>query len=143
MTSFNTAERRVFQLLVAILAFICFVPGGISAFGGLNASAGVSGMEMIFDQDSLLRGFADNQYRFGYGVFFTQGLVLAFFLTNIEKHTNLFRFALLALFIGGIARVTNIMEFGIVSDKIVPPTIIELALVPLLIVWHLRVARKA
>ncbi|WP_231870364.1 MULTISPECIES: DUF4345 domain-containing protein [unclassified Marinomonas] len=115
----------------------------MSAFGGLNASAGVSGMEMIFDQDSLLRGFADNQYRFGYGVFFTQGLVLAFFLTNIEKHTNLFRFALLALFIGGIARVTNIMEFGIVSDKIVPPTIIEFALVPLLILWHLRVARKA
>lgn len=100
-------------------------------------------MEMIFDQNSLLRGFADNQYRFGYGVFFTQGLVLVFFLTNIEKHTNLFRFALLALFIGGLARVSNILEFGIVSDKIVPPTVIELALVPLLVIWHLRVAKRA
>ena len=76
----GNTERKVFQLLIAILAVICFVPGGASTFGGINGSAALTGGEMIFNGESILRGFVDNQYRFGFGVFFTQGLVLLFFL---------------------------------------------------------------
>lgn len=134
-------ERRVFQLFVVILAVICFVPGGVSAFGGLNASAGFAGGEALFATDSVLRGFADNQYRFGFGVFFTQGLVLLFFLRNIDANAVLFRFCALALFVGGVARLTNIMEFGVVDSQVVGPTFIELAIIPLLVLWHKRIAR--
>lgn len=141
MTQVNNLERKVFQLFIIILAIICFVPGGVSAFGGLNASATFGGGEMLFTADSVLSGFADNQYRFGFGVFFAQGLVLIFFLRNIERHTTLFRFAALALFIGGLGRLTNIMEFGLVDSQVVGPTVIELAVIPLLVLWHRRVAQ--
>jgi len=137
----NNVERRVFQFLILLLAIICFVPGGASAFGGLNGSAALSGGEMIFTADSLLRGFADNQYRFGFGVFFAQGLALLFFLTNIKQNSTVFRFVVLALFIGGLARLSNIIEFGLVDHQVVGPTVIELIIVPFLLLWHHRVIK--
>ena len=141
MKQISVFETRIFQLLVALLAVICFVPGGISAFGGMNASAAAGGGDALFAADSVLRGFADNQYRFGFGVFFTQGLVLLFFLRNIKLHSNLFRFVVLALFLGGVARLSNILEFGLVDPQVLPPTIIELVIVPLLALWHYRIAK--
>jgi len=135
----NNVERRVFQFLILLLAIICFVPGGIATFGGINASAALANGEAVFATDSLLRGFTDNQYRFGFGVFFAQGLILLFFLSNIQQHTNLFRFVALALFIGGLGRVSNILEFGIVDSQVVGPTVIELVIIPLLVLWHRRI----
>lgn len=139
MSQVNKIERKVFQLLILILAIICFVPGGASAFGGLNGSAALGGGDLIFGAESVLRGFADNQYRFGFGVFFAQGLALLFFLSNISEHKNIFRFVALALFIGGLARISNILEFGLVDEQIVPPTVIEVAIIPLLALWHKRI----
>lgn len=141
MNQVSTIERRIFQLLILILAIICFVPGGASAFGGMNGSAALGGGEMIFNADSILRGFADNQYRFGFGVFFAQGLALLFFLRNIELNATVFRFVVLALFIGGLGRLSNIMEFGLVDPQVVGPTVIELIIVPLLALWHKRVIK--
>ncbi|TDF42244.1 DUF4345 domain-containing protein [Alteromonadaceae bacterium M269] len=138
----NKIERRVFQFFAVVLAVICFVPGDASAFGGLNGSAALGGGEVIFHAESLLRGFADNQYRFGFGVFFTQGLILLFFLRNIEEHATLFRFVMLALFIGGLGRLSNIMAFGVVDSQVMGPMIIELVIVPLLALWHYRIVRK-
>lgn len=142
MNQVSVFETRAFQLLILLLAVICFVPGGASAFGGLNGSAALGGGDAIFHADSILRGFADNQYRFGFGVFFAQGLVLLFFLRDIKQHTNLFRFAALALFVGGLGRLSNIMEFGVVDPQVVGPTVIELVIVPLLAMWHFRVVRN-
>ncbi|WDD97538.1 DUF4345 domain-containing protein [Thalassomonas actiniarum] len=143
MTRLNSrlgkTERKVFQLLIAVLAVICFVPGGASTFGGINTSAALAGGEMIFNGESMLRGFVDNQYRFGFGVFFTQGLVLLFFLRNIEQYATLFRFSALALFIGGVGRATNILEYGVVDPQVVGPTVIELLVIPVLVVWHMRI----
>lgn len=141
MNKVNPIERRVFQFLILLLAIICFVPGGVSAFGGLNGSAALGGGEVIFSSDSILRGFADNQYRFGFGVFFAQGIALLFFLRNIEVNATVFRFVVLALFIGGLGRLSNIIEFGLVDPQVVAPTAIELIIVPLLVLWHSRVSR--
>lgn len=143
MNQVSTIERRIFQLLILILAIICFVPGGASAFGGMNGSAALGGGEMIFNADSILRGFADNQYRFAFGVFFAQGLALLFFLRNIERNATVFRFVVLALFIGGLGRLSNILEFGLVDSQVVGPTVIELVIVPLLALWHSRVTKIA
>jgi len=142
MSKVKQVERKVFQVLIVILAIICFGPGGVSTFGGLNASATLGGGEMLFNGDSVLRGFADNQYRFGFGVFFAQGLALLFFLRNIERHIVIFRFVVLALFIGGLGRLSNIIDFGLVDSQVVGPTIIELIIVPLLAVWHSRVIKN-
>jgi len=141
MNQVSTIERKIFQFLILILAIICFVPGGASAFGGMNGSAALGGGEMIFNADSILRGFADNQYRFGFGVFFAQGLALLFFLRNIELNATVFRFVVLALFIGGLGRLSNIMEFGLVDPQVVGPTVIELIIVPILALWHKRVIK--
>ena len=79
MNSVTNIEKKLFQLLILVLAIICFVPGGVSAFSGLNGSALLGGGELIFSADSVLRGFADNQYRFGFGVFFTPGFSVVIF----------------------------------------------------------------
>ena len=141
MTQKSTLERRIFQFFILLLAIICFVPGGVSTFGGMNASAIFGGGEAIFADDNMLRGFADNQYRFGFGVFLAQGFVLIFFLRNINQHTTLFRFAALALFVGGLGRLANIMEYGIVDSQVVGPTVIELLVVPMFVLWHNRIIK--
>ena len=141
MTKLNKTERLLFQLLVVALAVICFVPGGVSTFGGINASASLAGGEMIFTSESMLRGFVDNQYRFGFGVFFAQGLILLFFLINIEKYALLLRFAVLSLFIGGLGRLSNIVEYGVIDSQVVAPTVLELVVIPLLIIWHMRILK--
>ena len=143
MTRLNKTERRLFQFFVTVLAIICLVPGGAATFGGINASALLASGQPIFEADNLLRGFTDNQYRFGFGVFFTQGLVLLFFLRNMEKHATLFMFVALSLFIGGIGRATNILEFGVVDNSIVAPTVVELVLVPLLVAWFIRIVNHS
>ena len=139
MNQVSVLETKAFQLLILLLAVICFVPGGASAFGGLNGSAALGGGEAVFGADSILRGFADNQYRFGFGVFFAQGLALLFFLKNMRQQATLFRFVAFALFIGGLGRLSNIMEFGVVDPQVVGPTVIELVIVPLLALWHVRI----
>lgn len=141
MNQVLTIERRVFQFLILILAIICFVPGGAGTFGGMNGSAAVGGGDMIFNAGSMLRGFADNQYRFGFGIFFAQGFALLFFLRNIELNATVFRFVVLALFIGGLGRLSNIIEFGLIDLKVAVPTVIELIIVPLLALWHKRVIK--
>ncbi|MCG7532766.1 DUF4345 domain-containing protein [Psychrobium sp. MM17-31] len=142
MNQTSTFERKAFQLFTVILTIICFVPGGASAFGGMNGSAALGGAEAIFQADSILRGFADNQYRFGFGVFFAQGLVLIYFLRDISKHANLFRVVALGLFVGGLARISNVLEFGLVDSQVVGPIVIEIIVVPLLALWHSRVIRN-
>ncbi len=141
MTQFNKFEKTVFLVLVTLLAVICFVPGGGATFGGMNTSSSLAGGELIFNAESVLRGFMDNQYRFGFGVFFTQGLILLFFLRNIEKYTLLFRFSALSLFIGGLGRASNILEYGVIDSQVVGPTVIELVLIPLLVIWHIRIVK--
>ena len=143
MTQFNKAEKILFQILVVVLAIICLVPGGAGAFGGMNASSSLADGTLIFNSESILRGFIDNQYRFGFAVFFTQGLALLFFLRNIAKNSILFRFAALSLFIGGIGRASNILEYGVVDSLVVGPTVVELVLVPLLVIWQMRIAKNA
>ena len=142
MTQVNKLEKLGFQFLVAALAIICFIPGGVATFGGINASTAMATGDLILSADSMLNGFVDNQYRFGFGVFFAQGLVLLFFLSNITEHRHLFRFAALALFIGGVGRLTNIVEHGVLDDQVVGPTVIELVAIPLLVLWHLRIMNK-
>lgn len=134
-------ERKVFQFFVLILAVICFIPGGVSTFGGMNGSSLFGGGPLIFAEDSVLRGFADNQYRFGFGVFLAQGIALLYFLSHIEKHAVIFRFVVLALFVGGLGRLSNIVEFGVVDQQVVGPTVIELVIVPLLLLWHQRIIK--
>ena len=141
MNQVSNIERKAFQLFAIILTIICFVPGGASAFGGMNGSAALGGAQAIFEADSILRGFADNQYRFGFGVFFAQGLALLFFLRDIAKHVNIFRFVALGLFVGGLARLSNVLEFGLVDSQVVGPIVIEVVIVPLLVLWHSRVIR--
>lgn len=142
MNQTSTIERKAFQLFTIILAIICFVPGGASAFGGMNGSAALGGADAIFQADSILRGFADNQYRFGFGVFFAQGLILLYFLRDISKHANLFRVVALGLFVGGLARISNVVEFGLVDSQVVGPIVIEIIVVPLLALWHNRIVRS-
>ncbi len=80
----NKAETKAFQILVAVLATICFVPGGAGAFRSVNASSSFARGELIIIAESFLNGFIDNQYRFVFvfvfvfGVFFVQGLILLF-----------------------------------------------------------------
>ena len=142
MNNTSLIERRAFQLFIVVLAIICFVSGGAGTFGGINASAQMGVGELVFHGESALRGFVDNQYRFGFGVFFTHGLILLFFLREIEKYKVLFRFSALALFIGGLGRLSNIIEYGVVDSQVVAPTVIELVLVPLLLLWHNRFIKK-
>jgi len=46
------------------------------------------------------------------------------------------------MFIGGLGRATNIMEYGVVDPQVVGPTVIELVLIPLLVLWHKRLVNK-
>ena len=141
MSKLQVIERRILQLHILALAATCLIPGGAGTFGGLNLSSALSGGESLFDGESVLRGFTDNQFRFAFGIFFAQGITLLYILPKVESRLHLFRFVALALFIGGIGRLLNIVEYGVVDSVIVGPTVVELVLVPIMALWQTRISK--
>ena len=130
--------------VVLILAGLIIIFTGVNtAFGGM-LTLGWQGQTTFFevtDQHSYL--VQDSHIRFLGGLWMGIGLLFIFAARNVERHQNVLKFALVLIFLGGLARFSQ-MQLDITFGKeIVGSLVAELVGMPLLYFWLSRALKKA
>ena len=130
--------------VVLILAGLIIIFTGVNtAFGGM-LTLGWQGQTTFFevtDQHSYL--VQDSHIRFLGGLWMGIGLLFIFAARNVERQQNVLKFALVLIFLGGLARFSQ-MQLDITFGKeIVGSLVAELVGMPLLYFWLSRTLKKA
>jgi hypothetical protein len=129
--------------VVLILAGIVILFTGVNtAFGGM-LTLGWQGQTVFFevtDEHSYL--VQDSHIRFLGGLWTGIGLLFIVASSNVERYQSALKFAFVLIFLGGLARFTQ-MQLGITFGKdIVGSLVAELVGMPLLYFWLSRTVKR-
>jgi len=124
--------KRGLQIIMAILSVLPLAVGAL----GLIFGAG------LLLPDGAATPKLDSQFRFLSAWDIGLALIVWWLIPRIEYQTTLFRIVCLAVFLGGVGRVTAWYLTGSPGAAFLTVTAVEL-LVPLLIPWQTYVARQA
>ena len=127
------AEKRALQIAAGIA---CLVPLSMGAASILIGPSILSGID-----DPPVRDL-DSHFRYLSGIFLMVGIAFASCVPGIERKTARFRLLGTMVVLGGLARAVSAMEYGLPSDGHRFGLVMELGIVPLLMIWQSRVARR-
>ena len=127
-------ERRLLQAAVAVG---CLSPFYFGLRGVIEGPAMLAGVVPGQAAPDLL-----SHYRYLSGLFLGLGLVLLSCVPRIEARTARFRWACAAIIAGGLARALGLAmgDGPTLGHKLALAA--ELGIVPLLILWQARIARR-
>ena len=128
------AERRLLQAAVALG---CLSPFWFGLRGVIEGPAMLAGIDPGQAPPDLL-----SHYRYLSGLFVGIGLVLLSCVPRIEARTGRFRLACAAIIAGGLARAFGLLSGDAPSAAHKLALAAELGVVPLLLIWQARVARR-
>jgi hypothetical protein len=131
----ETSERlevTLFRLVVAVLALIPISAG----------SAGIVLGPAFLATDAPWGADLDSHLRFLSGVFLVIGLAYWSCLKDLRATSARFRLLGLATIAGGLARFYSLSQAGWPSLGHQLGLVMELVVVPLLLLWHLRLMRR-
>lgn len=127
-------ERRLLQLATAIA---CVVPITM-------------GVQSILEGPSVIRGIEppvpvdlDSHFRYLSGLLLGIGLLFLISIPRIERHTILFRALGAIIVVGGLARLASLLDVGVPGGGHRFGLAMELVVVPLIVLWQARVARRS
>ncbi len=127
-------ERRFFQIIIGLLSLVPIL-GAVTAFGQGGAYFFPAGAEVPVD--------LDNQYRYLAGTYLSVTFAIWWTLGNIEERVAAIRIVCAGIFIGGLGRVWSMVTVGMPdSPEFVAGIVIEVVLVPLLLLWQMRLRGK-
>ena len=129
-----TAERRLLQAAVAFAALVPLTMGILSLVEGPAILRGV-GAHAPTDLDS--------HFRYLSGLLAGIGLGFASCIPAIERHGARFRLLGLIVVLGGLGRLLSLLSSGVPGGGHLFGLAMELGVVPLLMLWQARVARRA
>lgn len=127
------AEKRALQIAAGIA---CLVPLSMGAASILIGPSILSGID-----DPPVRDL-DSHFRYLSGIFLMVGIAFASCVPGIERKTARFRLLGAMVVLGGLARAVSAMEYGLPSDGHRFGLVMELGIVPVLMIWQSRVARR-
>lgn len=127
-------ERRFLQAAVAIG---CLSPLYFGLRGVIEGPAMLVGIDPGQAAPDLL-----SHYRYLSGLFLGIGLILLSCLPAIERRTGRFRWACAAIVTGGLARGFGLISGDAPSAEHHLALAAELGVVPLLVLWQTRLARR-
>ena len=138
----NSLGRRLFQVLVSILALNAILVSGLYLLMGLKGIS-FTGVNLPFDPSSDSWSSVDYLFRALSGTWLALGLMLAYLVPSIERQTVWFRFVCAGIFLMGLGRLLSVLSLGANSKPLVAMAL-ELILPPLLVLWQgkLRVYPK-
>ncbi len=128
-----SAERRLLQIVVALAALVPLSAGAAGILLGPGMLAGVAAPVAV-DLDS--------HYRYMSGLLFGIGLVFVACLPGIERHGLVVRAAGAIVIAGGLARLLSLAGVGLPGPGHLFGLAMELGVVPILLLWQARVARR-
>jgi hypothetical protein len=127
-------ERRLLQGAVALGCVVPLLAGGAGMIEGPAFLRGVAN-EAPADLDS--------HFRYLSGLLFAIGLAFASCIPGIERRTARFRLLAFLVVVGGVGRLLGLISSGAPGTGHVFGLAMELAAVPLLVLWQARVASRA
>lgn len=127
------AERRMLQLSVGIA---CLVPLSI---GGASVVAGPE----VIARGLLYPASFDSHFRYLSGIFLALGVAFATCVPRIERQGARFRLLGLLVVAGGLSRLLSLALVGVPGAGHRFGLVMELGVVPLLMLWQARVARRS
>lgn len=129
--------------IVLFLAGLTMLITGINvAFGGILTLGwqGANDFAVATNQD---RFFAqDSHVRFLGGVWLAIGLMFTIAPTNLAKYQMALKFAMVATFIGGLARFSQMNLDVTFGSGIAGSLIAELVVIPLLFLWVSKIVKQ-
>jgi len=126
-----TTERRILQMVVALLAAIPVLAG----LQGVVSGPAFLGTLPPWPSD------LDSHMRFLSGVLLAIGLAWLSCIPDIEVKTQRFRLIAALTICGGLARLVSVFAAGVPSAGHRLALVLELLIVPLLVLWQARIAR--
>jgi hypothetical protein len=123
-------ERRLLQGAVALACLVPLTAGGAGVVEGAAMAGGEGGANL------------DSHFRYLSGLLLGLGLAFAAIIPSIERRSLLFRTLGGIVFVGGLARLLSAVAIGLPGPGHVFGLAMELVVVPLLILWQGRVARR-
>ena len=127
-------ERRLLQGAVAVASLVPLSAGGLGMVEGPGFLRGL-GAEVSTDLDS--------HFRYLSGLLAGIGLGFVSCIPAIERRGARFRLLGLIVVLGGLARLVSLAVHGAPGGGHLFGLAMELGVVPLLMLWQARVARKS
>ena len=121
--------KRGLQIVLIILSL---VPLYFGITGFLGGAASLNGGEAVTNA-------LDNQFRYLSAFYLILTFLIWYIVRDIENHTAVFRIAILAIFLGGLARLYCYLAIGTPPQNMIGGMALELGS-PLLILWQAKVA---
>lgn len=125
--------RRERTLLQAAVALTCMLPLSAGTIGVLRGAAWLQVAPTV----SL-----DSHFRYLSGLFLVMGLGFVSCIPGIDRKTGRMRLLALMVVGGGLARLGSLATVGTPSTGHLVGLSVELIVVPLIVAWQARVARR-
>jgi hypothetical protein len=138
-------RARLSRRLLQIVAGVSSVQALIG--GGLYLSRGVAGLSLFTPSPLPVESgdpswaVVDYMFRALAGIWFAMGLMLAWVIPSIERHSAWFALICTAIFGMGVGRLLSLASFTPAPGNSLGAMVGELVLPPLLVFWQRRVAR--
>ncbi len=126
-------EKRLLQLCTALACIVPFAAGGSGVLESAGAVRGVADPIPV----SL-----DSHYRYLSGLLLGIGICFAACIPDVEKKGSLVRALGLIVVVGGLSRLFSLIQMGVPGPGHQFGLVMELGVVPLLVLWQARVARR-
>jgi hypothetical protein len=108
------------------------------------AIAMTSGTRFFLPEGSEPSVNLDSQFRYLAGVYTAVTIAIWWTLPKLEERIAPLRIACAGVFVGGVGRLVSMAALGAPSDPtLVAGVALEMGVVPLLLLWHARLARRA
>lgn len=126
-------ELRLWRAAAFLACLVPLTVGSLSVARGVSALRGV-GPGAPVDLDS--------HFRYLSGIFLGLGVAFAWSIATIERSAAIFRLLGALVVCGGLARLVSLVAVGVPSPGHRFGLAMELVVVPLLMLWHARIARR-
>jgi len=126
-------QRRLLQAAIAAACIVPLTMGTLSLLRGPSVIHGVGGAAPI-DLDS--------HFRYLSGLLLGLGLAFASCIPAIERRTARFQALGFVVVVGALGRLVSLLAVGVPGRGHVFGLVMELLVVPLLMLWQARLARR-
>jgi hypothetical protein len=139
----NLTSRRFLQLFAGVNVLIACYNGGAFVLLGIDAVPLIARAELGSGVGDPARALLDTWYRVLGWNWVCVGLMLAWVIPAIERHTAWFRFIMVAFMAVGVGRISAVAAFGFSDHNPAYAIAIELLVPTVCIVWQSRVSAQA
>ncbi|MEM7157667.1 MAG: DUF4345 domain-containing protein [Myxococcota bacterium] len=139
----STAPLIALRISLLVAGVFAFVTGLDQALGGFHTLGWLGQPQWFETTNQAAFLVADNHQRFMGGVWTGIGLMLLFAQRDLVRHQDLLKASFAIVFVGGLARFSQMNPDIVFGPDIIVALIVELLGMPLLFVWLTRAVADA